>query len=49
VLLARSVGNAEQLVKQYLAGDTALPPAVVAPGTQPPSNSNPQPPNPQPK
>jgi outer membrane protein TolC len=53
VLLARSVGNAEQLVKQYLAGDTTLPPSVVAPGTQPPPpppNSNQQPQNPpQPK
>ena len=51
VLLVRSVGNAEQLVKQYLAGDTSLPPGVVAPGVQPPPQStNPQPPNPpQPK
>ena len=52
VLLARSVGNAEQLVKQYLAGDATLPPRVVAPGAQtPPAQSNnPQPPNPpQPK
>jgi len=53
VLLARSVGNAEQLVKQYLAGDTTLPPSVVAPGTPtppPPPNSNQQPQNPpQPK
>ncbi|MFZ1133401.1 MAG: TolC family protein [Candidatus Korobacteraceae bacterium] len=31
VLLARSIGNAEQMVKQYLAGNPALPPAVVAP------------------
>ena len=39
VLLARSIGNAEQMVKQYLAGNPALPPAVVAPpGTaQPPA------------
>src|SRR5271169_2179775 len=37
VLLARSIGNAEQMVKQYLAGNSALPPAVVAPtGQQPP-------------
>jgi outer membrane protein TolC len=35
VLLARSIGNAEQMVKQYLAGNNALPPAVVAPGQSP--------------
>jgi len=47
VLLARSVGNAEQLVKQYLAGDTSLPPGVVAPGAQAPAQSNTsRPPNP---
>jgi outer membrane protein TolC len=53
VLLARSVGNAEQMVKQYLSGDTTLPPGVLAPGTQPPpppQSNNPQTPNPpQPK
>ncbi len=44
VLLARAIGNAEAMVKQYLAGDAALPPSVVAPApasavppaTQPP-------------
>ena len=51
VLLARSIGNAEQMVKQYLAGNPALPPSLVAPTTvppapQPPSNP-PVPPNPQ--
>jgi len=56
VLLARSIGNAEQMVKQYLAGNPALPPSVVAPaGTPgaavaqppaqaPPPDSNPPPP-----
>jgi outer membrane protein TolC len=33
VLLARSIGNAEQMVKQYLSGNSALPPSVVAPST----------------
>jgi outer membrane protein TolC len=53
VLLARSVGNAEQMVKQYLSGDATLPPGVLAPGTQPPpppQSNHPQTPNPpQPK
>ena len=52
VLLARSVGNAEQMVKRYLAGDATLPPGVVAPGapTPSPQSTNPKPPNPpQPK
>ena len=31
VLLARSIGNAEQMVKQYLSGNSALPPSVVVP------------------
>ena len=35
VLLARSIGNAEQIVKQYLAGQPALPPSVFAPPAQP--------------
>jgi outer membrane protein TolC len=41
VLLARSIGNAETMVKQYLAGNPALPPAVIAPpGTaQPPATA----------
>src|SRR5271166_6403119 len=50
VLLARSIGNAEQLVKQYLAGHLALPPSVLAPpGTAvpPPATSNPPAPNPK--
>jgi outer membrane protein TolC len=44
VLLARAIGNAEQMVKQYLAGDTTVPPAVLAPGAQPanpPTTPNP--------
>src|SRR5271165_361559 len=58
VLLARSIGNAEQLVKQYLAGTLALPPSVLAPSgtaasptrTPPPGNAPPPPQNPnQPK
>jgi outer membrane protein TolC len=52
VLLARSVGNAEQMVKQYLSGDTTLSPGVLVPGTPPPPppSNNPQTPNPpQPK
>ena len=52
VLLARSIGNAEQIVKQYLAGNPALPPSVFVPEAQPATPpSNPQtPPNPpQPK
>jgi outer membrane protein TolC len=53
VLLARSVGNAEQMVKRYLSGDTTVPPGVLAPGTQPPplpQSNHPQTPNPpQPK
>ncbi|MGA9565853.1 MAG: TolC family protein [Candidatus Korobacteraceae bacterium] len=44
VLLARSIGNAEQMVKQYLAGNPALPPAVVAP----PGTVQPTPPTPAP-
>jgi outer membrane protein TolC len=54
VLLARAIGNAEQMVKQYMAGDRALPPSVVAPATAkpavqtpPPGNTPPPPPNPQ--
>jgi len=43
VLLARSIGNAEQMVKQYLAGNPALPPTVVAPPAQPAEPEN-QPP-----
>ena len=35
VLLARAIGNAEAMVKQYLAGDAALPPSVVAPSPTP--------------
>jgi len=48
VLLARSIGNAEQMVKQYLAGNPALPPAVIAPSAQPavPDNKPPATPNP---
>ncbi len=48
VLLARSIGNAEQMVKQYLAGNPALPPSVVVPTTQtaPPASSPPVSPNP---
>src|SRR5271165_5960893 len=43
VLLARSIGNAEQIVKQYLAGNPALPPSVFAtPGAaQPPAQAQP--------
>ena len=55
VLLARSIGNAEQMVKQYLAGNPALPPSVVAPaGTpgapvvQPPAQAPPPGSNPPP-
>jgi outer membrane protein TolC len=46
VLLARSIGNAEQMVKQYLAGGTALPPSVVAPAPSPvvPPATQPPPP-----
>ncbi len=56
VLLARSIGNAEQMVKQYLAGNPALPPSVITPGTTPttpptqppaPDSTLPPPPNPQ--
>jgi len=48
VLLARSIGNAEQMIKQYLSGNPALPPSVVAPGTQttPPPKNPPTSPNP---
>jgi len=50
VLLARSIGNAEQMVKQYLAGNPALPPSVVVPSPQaaPPATTPPNNP-PQPK
>ena len=45
VLLSRSIGNAEQMVKQYLSGNTALPPSVVTPAATPsgnaPATSNP--------
>ncbi|HEY4901795.1 MAG TPA: TolC family protein [Terriglobales bacterium] len=44
VLLARSIGNAEQMVKQYMAGNPALPPSVVTPGTAPPGSSTAPPP-----
>ncbi len=44
VLLARSIGNAEQMVKQYLTGNPALPPTVVAP----PGTAQPTPPAPAP-
>lgn len=49
VLLARSIGNAEQIVKQYLAGNPALPPSVVAPPSPnaPNTNNPPTPPNPK--
>ena len=48
VLLARSIGNAQLMVKQYLAANPALPPPVVAPTGQPapPGSTNPPPPNP---
>jgi outer membrane protein TolC len=56
VLLARAIGNAEAMVKQYLAGDAALPPSVVAPApspvvppaTQPPPPATPPATNPPP-
>jgi len=38
VLLARSIGNAEQMVKQYLSGNPALPPSVVTPNAAPPGS-----------
>jgi outer membrane protein TolC len=41
VLLARSIGNAEQMIKQYLAGSPALPPSVVTPADSPPAPANP--------
>jgi outer membrane protein TolC len=49
VLLARSIGNAEQMIKQYMAGNPALPPSVVAPAPQtaPPANTPPVSPNPK--
>ncbi len=56
VLLARSIGNAEQMVKQYLAGNPALPPSVITPGTTPttpptqppaPDSTSPPPSSPQ--
>lgn len=56
VLLARSIGNTEQIVKQYLAGNPALPPSLVSPAGPPavqppaapsPNNPSPAPPNPQ--
>jgi len=49
VLLARSIGNAEQMVKQYLPSNSALPSGVVAPPGQPsaPTSNSPTPPNPQ--
>ena len=46
VLLARSIGNAEQIVKQYLAGNPALPPSVFVPGAPPPGSSATKPPAP---
>jgi len=40
VLLARSIGNAEQMVKQYMSGNSALPPSVVSPSaTQVPAQT----------
>ncbi len=52
VLLARAIGNAEQMVKQYLAGSQALPPSVVKPDTPPAAppdvpQSSPNPPQPK--
>ncbi len=52
VLLARAIGNAEQMVKQYLAGSQALPPSVVKPDTPPAvppdvPQSSPNPPQPK--
>ena len=44
VLLARSIGNAEQMVKQYLSGNSTLPPSVVAPPTGAAGPSPDQPP-----
>jgi outer membrane protein TolC len=46
VLLARSIGNAEQIVKQYLAGNPALPPSVVAPAATPAGTPAVEPPPP---
>src|SRR5450755_2099976 len=46
VLLARSIGNAEQMVKQYMAGNTALPSSVVAPAPGTPGSTADQPPPP---
>jgi outer membrane protein TolC len=46
VLLARAIGNAEAMVKQYLSGDSALPPSVVAPAASPASAPAVQPPAP---
>ncbi len=52
VLLARSIGNAELMIKQYLAGNPALPPSVVGPvnpdATTPPAPNSATPPTPNP-
>ena len=52
VLLARSIGNAEQMIKQYLAGNPALPPSVVGPANPkaitPPMPNSATPPTPNP-
>jgi hypothetical protein len=53
VLLARSIGNAEQMIKQYLAGNPALPPSVVGPANPnaikpPPTPNSATPPTPNP-
>ena len=52
VLLARSIGNAEQMVKQYLGGNPALPSGVVVPAappsSQPPPPDRATPPTPNP-
>ena len=49
VLLARSIGNAEQMIKQYMAGNPGLPPAVVAPAALTPPSPNNPPVSPNPK
>ena len=48
VLLARSIGNAEQMIKQYLAGNPALPPSVINPDAQPPKPPDNPPTSPNP-
>ena len=52
MLITADHGNAEQMIKQYMAGNPALPPSVVAPTPQsaPPASTPPVSPNPpQPK